>query len=85
MTDTTTDLAQSSGTRDPLVDKAVRLFTFLSRAQLLKERAVRDVDQYKRSGGSVLWFKDFPDHPAVRWSADAEDADAAVLSVERLD
>lgn len=85
MTDTTTDIAQSSGTRNPLVDKAVRLFTFLSRAQLLKERAVRDVDQYKRSGGSVLWFMDFPDHPAVRWSADAEDADAAVLSVERLD
>lgn len=70
---------------DPLVDKAVRLFTFLSRAQLLKQRPVRDVEQYARSGGSLHWFKDLPEHPAVRWHEDLEEADQPLLTIDRVD
>nr|WP_257910478.1 hypothetical protein [Janibacter limosus] len=70
---------------DPLVDKATRLFTFLAKAQRLKERPVRDVEQYKRGAGLVRWFSDLPAHAAVRWS-DADGADdQPLLVIDRLD
>lgn len=68
---------------DPLVDKATRLFTFLAKAQRLKERPVRDVEQYKR-GGLVRWFSDLPEHEAVRWSDSEAPSDEPLLVIDRL-
>ncbi|KRE38259.1 hypothetical protein ASG73_04685 [Janibacter sp. Soil728] len=70
---------------DPLVDKATRLFTFLAKAQRLKERPVRDVEQYKRGVGMVRWFSDLPQHEAVRWSAPDAADDGPLLVIDRLD
>lgn len=70
--------------RDPLVDKATRLFTFLAKAQRLKERPVRDVDKYKREG-VVRWFSDLPDNPAIRWSDADATIDQPLLVIDRLD
>ena len=69
---------------DPLVDKAVRLFTFLAKAQRLKERPVRDVEKYKRDG-MVYWFNDLPAHSAVQWEQDASDPGEPVLTIDRLE
>ncbi|MGW3547011.1 AAA domain-containing protein [Janibacter hoylei] len=70
---------------DPLVDKATRLFTFLAKAQRLKEKPVRDVEQYKRGGGLVRWFSDLPEHEAVRWSDSDGDPGQPLLVIDRLD
>lgn len=72
---------------DPLVDKATRLFTFLAKAQRLKERPVRDVEQYKRGTGPgmVRWFTDLPVHEAVRWSDSDTTGDQPLLVIDRLD
>ena len=70
---------------NPLVDKATRLFTFLAKAQRLKEKPVRDVEQYKRGGGLVRWFSDLPEHEAVRWSDSDGDPGQPLLVIDRLD
>lgn len=69
---------------DVLVDKAERLFTFLAKAQRLKERPVRDVEHYKRNG-MVRLYADLPAHPAVRWTEDEAALDSPVLVIDRLD
>lgn len=69
---------------DPLVDKATRLFTFLAKAQRLKERPVRDVEKYKRAG-MVRWFSDLPDNPAIRWTDSDTANDQPLLVIDRLD
>lgn len=38
---------------DPLVDKAVRLFNFLAKAQRLKERPIRDVENINAMAWSI--------------------------------
>lgn len=66
-----------------LTDKAVRLFTFLAKAQQLRQRPVRDVEQYSREG-IVRWFADLPEHEAVRWGGDRDWDEHPFLSVDRL-
>jgi hypothetical protein len=43
-------LEQDVVVRDPLVERATRLFEFLSRVQQLKTRPPRAVDTYRREG-----------------------------------
>lgn len=50
---------------DPLVSRAVRLFTFLGRAQQLRNPSVTDVDAYRRDG-AVHWLHGLPEHPALQ-------------------
>lgn len=69
---------------DPLVDKAVRLFNFLAKAQRLKERPIRDVEKYKRDG-MVYWLNELPAHSAVQWVQDASDLGEPVLTIDRLE
>jgi very-short-patch-repair endonuclease len=49
---------------DPLVERAIRLFTFLAQAQQLKNPGITDLDSYKRDG-AVVWFNELPLHPSV--------------------
>ena len=71
--------------RDPLVERALRLFEFLARAQQLKAKPPRTLDAYQRDG-SVLWLGDVPHHPAVTSAARGGDPepDAALLSIDRV-
>lgn len=69
---------------DPLVDKATRLFTFLAKAQRLKERPIRDVEKYQRDG-MVYWFNDLPDHSAINWVEDAMELETPLLTIDRLE
>ena len=55
----------SATTRQDVVERAKRLFTFLTQVQRLRTRTVRSVETYASHGGSVLWLADLPDHPAV--------------------
>jgi hypothetical protein len=58
--------------RQPLVDRAIRLFQFLMRAQEVRDEPARSIDAYRRDG-SVVWFHDIPQHQAVsRAIAEAE-------------
>src|SRR5215213_8130526 len=50
---------------DPLVDRALRLFSFLGQAQQLRSPSVSDLDSYRRDG-AVHWLHDVPEHPAVQ-------------------
>ena len=71
--------------RDSLVDRAMRLFEFLGRAQQLKNQPPRTIDTYQRDG-SVLWFGDFPHHPAVKSAhrgGDPEPEDV-LLTIDRV-
>ncbi|MBP2471708.1 very-short-patch-repair endonuclease [Crossiella equi] len=63
-----------------LLDRAVRLFTFLRRVQQLRNRAVRTVGGYS----SVTWLHELPDHPAVRLAPAPESPEGPVLTVDRL-
>lgn len=65
-----------------LLRKAINLFTFLGRTQQLLVKPVRTVDKYEK----VVWFGQLPDHNAIRSAhrASALDADAPILSVERV-
>ncbi|GAA3870188.1 AAA domain-containing protein [Tessaracoccus defluvii] len=67
------------------VDKAVRLFTFLAKAQLLRQAPVSDIDAYRRDG-AVHWLGDLPDAHAVRWGVEPGQAwdQGPLLSVDRL-
>jgi len=81
----------SDGTNvpDPLVDRALRLFSFLGQAQQLKSPSVSDLDSYRRDG-AVHWLDDIPVHPAVQLAAgrstpEPSDPVLAVDRVRRLD
>lgn len=71
--------------RDPLVDRAIRLFQFLMRAQEVRDESARTVDTYRRDG-AVLWFGDLPHHPAVRSALDEGEPEpgAPFLTVDRV-
>lgn len=71
--------------RDPVVDRAVRLFEYLGRVQQLKANPVRTVEGYLRDG-SVLWLKDVPAHHAVTsgLAQDEPEADAPLLVLDRV-
>jgi very-short-patch-repair endonuclease len=71
--------------RDPLVDRAIRLFQFLMRAQEVRDEPARTVEAYRREG-SVLWFGDLPHHPAVRSALDEGEPEpgAPFLTVDRV-
>lgn len=49
---------------DPLLDRAVRLFTFLAQSQQLRTPRVHDLASYAAEG-AVHWLSDLPEHPAV--------------------
>ncbi len=70
---------------DPqLVDRATRLFTYLSRVAALQHKPVRNVDAYARDG-AVKWLSSFPDHTAVRWGEALPDTgDDLLISVARV-
>ncbi|GAA4682358.1 hypothetical protein GCM10023215_15430 [Pseudonocardia yuanmonensis] len=72
-------------TQDPLVDRAIRLFTFLGEAQRLRSSAVTDLEQYRRDG-AVLWLADAPDHGAVHGGVRDAPAEGSgvILVVDRL-
>lgn len=71
--------------RDPLVERAVRLFEFLGRAQQLKTKPPRTLDAYQRDG-SVLWLGDLPHHEAITTSARGGDPepDDLLLTIDRV-
>jgi very-short-patch-repair endonuclease len=70
---------------DMLLDRAVRLFEFLRRAQQLRNQPVRDVETYRRDG-VVLWLKDLPHHPALHSALNQGEpaVNDTLLSVERV-
>jgi very-short-patch-repair endonuclease len=76
-----TEANRGSGT-DALVNRAVRLFEFLGRAQQLREAPPRVVESYR----AVLWLAELPDHPAVSAAHRAADPrlDDPVLTVDRV-
>ncbi len=84
MTATTTDSSPAQD-RDPLLERAINLFEFLGRCQQLRATPARTTDAYLREG-SVHWFADLPDHPAIastnRSTPTADDA--PLLVVERV-
>ena len=63
----------------------MRLFTFLAKAQLLRQAPVSDIDAYRRDG-AVHWLGDLPDAHAVRWGVEPGQAwdQGPLLSVDRL-
>ncbi|MBW0116300.1 AAA family ATPase [Pseudonocardia sp. KRD-169] len=72
----------STSAADPLVDHAVRLFTFLGRAQQLRAPIVRDIESY-RTEGAVHWWHELPEHPAV-YTTDGTAADGSLLTIDRI-
>src|SRR3546814_15437378 len=67
---------------DPLLRKAINLFTFLGKSQQLLVRPVRNVTGFDK----VMWFGDLSDHEAI-WSAHrvaAMELDAPLLTVDRV-
>jgi very-short-patch-repair endonuclease len=71
--------------QDPLVDRAIRLFTFLGQAQRLRTSRVCDLDSYRRDG-AVLWLADAPVHPAIsnRLRVPPTEGDTMVLTIDRI-
>ena len=67
------------------VDRAIRLFEFLRRAQQVKSTPIRTIDTYEKDGG-VLWLDRLPIDPAVQSSHRSGGADPAapVISIERV-
>jgi len=67
------------------VDKAVRLFTFLAKAQQLRQAPVSDIDAYRRDG-AVHWLGDLPEAETVRWGAESGQGwdQGPLLSIDRL-
>jgi hypothetical protein len=70
---------------NPLVDRAVRLFTFLGQVQLLKSPRVADLEAYRRDG-AVHWLHEVPEHPAVRTARRGGNSHPSdpVLTIERV-
>ncbi|WP_040927849.1 AAA domain-containing protein [Saccharomonospora azurea] len=68
-----------------MVERARNLFEFLQRAQELKTTAPRTTDRYQREG-EVLWFADFPEHPAVQHAngLTSPASDSPLLTVDRI-
>lgn len=72
-------------TSDALVDRGVRLFQFLARAQQLRSASTPTTERYERDG-AVHWLGHLPAHQAVRLSrAESSDAgDSLVLTIARV-
>ena len=70
---------------NPLVDRAVRLFTFLGEAQRMRSTSVVDLETYRREG-AVLWLADAPAHPAVVGGVRhvPGEGDPVVLTIDRI-
>ena len=70
---------------DPLVDRAVRLFSFLGQAQQLKNPSVADLDSYRRDG-AVHWLHELPIHPALGTATHGGTPEQSrpVLTVDRV-
>lgn len=68
-----------------LAEKATRLFTFLAKAQQLRQAPVADFESYRRDG-AVHWLNELPEAQAVRWGAKpGESWDVGPLvSIDRL-
>ncbi|HEU5108341.1 MAG TPA: AAA domain-containing protein [Micromonosporaceae bacterium] len=79
-----TDLGRDSddARREAMADRATRLFRYLAEAQRLKSRPARRTDSYP----TVLWFADFPHHPAVAAAHRGSDPEpeAPLLSIDRV-
>jgi hypothetical protein len=58
------DTALDEAAQGSLVDRAVRLFAFLGRAQQLKNQSATALDSYRREG-AVHWLHELPVHPAL--------------------
>jgi very-short-patch-repair endonuclease len=81
----TQEILEDAPAQDPLLDRAVRLFSFLGQAQQLRNSKVHDLESYKRDG-AVHWLHELPRHPAVHtalWGGTPEPADP-LLSVDRV-
>ena len=74
------DSAYSAPTVPPALERARRLFEFLTRAQELKSAPVRDVASYEYA----LWLGELPQHPAVSVGDHTFEADSPVLKLERI-
>ncbi len=70
--------------RDPILDRAIRLFQYLMRVQEVRDEPARTVEAYRREG-AVLWFGDLPHHPTVRSATDEAEPEAGspFLTVDR--
>lgn len=70
--------------RDPIMDRAIRLFQYLMRVQEVRDEPARTVEAYRREG-AVLWFGDLPHHPTIRSAIDEgePEAGAPFLTVDR--
>jgi very-short-patch-repair endonuclease len=76
---------ETSPAQDPLLGRAIRLFSFLGQAQQLKNSKVYDVESYKRDG-AVHWLHSLPRHPAARsalWGGSPELSDP-LLTIDRV-
>lgn len=65
-----------------LVDKGVRVFKFLAKAQELKHKPVVDLRSYGNAE-DITWLSSLPASPGVRWSA-PEEGVLSFLEVDRL-
>ncbi|MGH3983731.1 MAG: hypothetical protein ACRDST_13865 [Pseudonocardiaceae bacterium] len=70
--------------RNPIMDRAIRLFQYLMRVQEVRDEPARTVEAYRREG-AVLWFGDLPHHPTVRSAIDEGELEAGApfLTVDR--
>lgn len=75
------------GPDDRLVERARRLFDFLTRVQELRRAPIRHVDSYERDG-AVVWLHDVPSDAAVALAGQTEglaiSPDSPLLTLERV-
>ncbi len=78
--------AAGDTTTDPLVDRATRLFEFLTRVQQLTVQPVRHIDSYAQNDGAVVWFHELPEHTAVAAAARGADPEPEqpLLTLDRV-
>jgi hypothetical protein len=81
-----TSRAATTAGGDSLVERAARLFAYLGRVQQLRTPTPHSVDDYRSSGGMVLWLADLPDHPAVTIAGryDVPAPEDTVVSIDRV-
>jgi REase_MTES_1575/AAA domain len=63
-----------AGTRNPIQDRAIRLFTYLQELVQLRTPPVRDVENYE----AVIWFSEIPREDgchSISWGSPLEDSD----------
>jgi REase_MTES_1575/AAA domain len=63
-----------AGTRNPVQDRAIRLFTYLQELVQLRTPPVRDAENYE----AVIWFSEIPHEDgcySISWGAPLEDSD----------